>query len=115
VGILLQTIGAVPLGLAMATNPFLKRTVRIQNDRGHVVVTSGPYRIVRHPMYAGGLLMVAAWPLLLGSVWSFIPLALIAATLVVRTALEDRTLQQELAGYADYAQRTRYRLFPGIW
>jgi protein-S-isoprenylcysteine O-methyltransferase Ste14 len=114
-GLLLQILGMIPIGLAMAANPFLERTVRIQNDRGQVVVTSGPYRIVRHPMYVGALLVVAAWPLLLGSVWSFIPLAVIAPALIVRTALEDRTLHRELAGYADYAQRTRYRLLPGVW
>jgi len=114
-GLLLQTLGMIPIGLAMAANPFLERTVRIQNDRGQVVVTSGPYRIVRHPMYVGALLVVAAWPLLLGSVWSFIPLAGIAPALIVRTALEDRTLHRELAGYADYAQRTRYRLLPDVW
>jgi len=83
----------------MATNPFLERTVRIPNDRGQVVVTSGLYGMVRHPMYVGVLVMIAGWPLVLGSIWSCIPMALAAVTLVVRTALEDRTLRQELAGY----------------
>jgi protein-S-isoprenylcysteine O-methyltransferase Ste14 len=114
-GVLLHAIGSVPIGLAMATNPFLESTVRIQDERGHVAVTSGPYRVVRHPMYAGTLLMTAGWPLVFGSTWSYLPLALLAAAVVVRTALEDRTLQRELAGYAEYAKRTRYRLLPGIW
>jgi protein-S-isoprenylcysteine O-methyltransferase Ste14 len=103
------------MAMAMAANPFLESTVRIQKDRSHVVVTAGPYRIVRHPMYVGALVMFAAWPLLLGSAWSFVPLAAMVPALVVRTALEDRMLQRELAGFADYAQRTRYRLLPGVW
>jgi protein-S-isoprenylcysteine O-methyltransferase Ste14 len=114
-GVLLHAIGTVPIGLAVETNPFLETTVRIQDDRGHVAVTSGPYRIVRHPMYAGLLVMTAGWPLVFGSAWSYLPIAVLAAALVVRTALEDRTLQRELAGYAEYARRTRYRLLPGVW
>jgi protein-S-isoprenylcysteine O-methyltransferase Ste14 len=114
-GILLHAIGSVPKALAMATNPFLERTVRIQDDRGHAVVTSGPYRVVRHPMYAGTLRMATGWPLVLGSTWSYLPAAVLAAAVVVRTALEDRALQRELAGYAEYAKSTRYRLLLGIW
>ena len=114
-GVLLHAIGLVPIGLAVATNPFLETTVRIQDDRGHIAVTSGIYRIVRHPMYAGILIMTAGWPLVFGSTWSYLPIAVLWTAMVVRTALEDGALQRELAGYSQYAQRTRYRLLPGIW
>lgn len=100
---------------AMAANPFLSTVVRIQDDRGHYVITSGPYRYVRHPMYAMMFLMWPGTALLLGSGWALIPAAAIIAVFVIRTALEDRMLQAELPGYAEYAQRTRYRLVPGVW
>ncbi len=100
---------------ALIENRFFSGTVRIQTDRGHRVVTTGPYRIVRHPGYAGGLLGYVFIPILLDSVWAFIPTILLIGVLVLRTSLEDRTLQAELPGYAEYARRTRYRLLPGIW
>jgi protein-S-isoprenylcysteine O-methyltransferase Ste14 len=100
---------------AMAVNPFLSTIVRIQDDRGHYVVTSGPYRYVRHPMYAMILLMYPGIALELGSWLALIPAAVIGIVFVIRTALEDRTLQTELPGYAEYAQHTRYRLVPGVW
>ena len=114
-GVLLYIAGFIPIGLAASTNPFVERTLRIQNERGHVPVTTGPYRVVRHPMYAGILLMTASWPLLLGSIWCYVPWAALAVTLLVRTALEDRTLRLELPGYDEYSKRTRYRLIPEIW
>lgn len=114
-GAVLYLLGSWPITWAMATNPYLETTVRIQDDRGHTVVTSGPYRLVRHPMYAGLILEYMATPLVLGSVWAFVLAATLVGILVVRTALEDRTLQDELPGYKDYAARTRYRLLPGIW
>jgi protein-S-isoprenylcysteine O-methyltransferase Ste14 len=89
--------------------------VRIQAERGHRVVTGGPYQYVRHPGYVGGILHHLAAPLVLGSPWALIPGALGAAALMARTALEDRTLREELPGYADYAQRVCYRLVPGVW
>ena len=100
---------------AMANNPFLSTIVRIQDDRGHYVVSSGPYRYVRHPMYSAILIMWPGIALELGSWWALLPAVVIAIVFVIRTALEDRTLQAELPGYAEYAQRTRYRLVPGIW
>ena len=100
---------------AMATNPFLSTIVRIQDDRGHYVVTTGPYRYVRHPMYAMMFLMWPGTALLLGSWWALLPAAVIVIIFVIRTALEDRTLQAELPGYVDYTQQTRYRLVPGVW
>ena len=96
-------------------NRFFSGTVRIQTERGHHVVSSGPYRLVRHPGYAGGLLGYVLIPVLLDSLWAFLPAGLLATVMVIRTALEDRTLQAELSGYAEYAQKTRYRLVPGVW
>ena len=97
------------------TNAYLGRMVRIQQDRGHQVVTGGPYRYVRHPMYAGIILLFPCMALFLGSWWALVPAILIGVLMVIRTALEDHTLQAELPGYAAYAQRVRYRLLPGVW
>jgi len=99
----------------MASNPFLSRMVRIQDERGHVVVTTGPYNYVRHPMYVGTITAIFCIPLVLGSFWALIPAVLIDILFVVRTAMEDRTLMEELPGYKEYASRVRYRLFPIIW
>jgi protein-S-isoprenylcysteine O-methyltransferase Ste14 len=100
---------------AMAVNPFLSTVVRIQDDRGHYVVTSGPYRYVRHPMYSAIFIMWPGIALELGSWWALIPAAVIVIIFVIRTALEDRTLQAELPGYTGYAQHVPYRLIPGVW
>lgn len=89
--------------------------VRLQTDRGHQVVSSGPYRWMRHPGYAGAILTYLATPIFLDSLWAFIPTVLTTILFVIRTALEDRFLQGELEGYSDYAKRVRYRLLPGIW
>lgn len=100
---------------AMAANAFFAQTVRIQEERGHTVATGGPYRYVRHPGYVGSILAQIATPLILGSVWAFIPAGLMALLFVVRTALEDKTLLEELDGYKEYAAKVRYRLLPGVW
>jgi protein-S-isoprenylcysteine O-methyltransferase Ste14 len=100
---------------AIVTNAYLGRMVRIQEDRGHEVITGGPYRYVRHPMYVGIIVLFPCMALFLGSWWALTSASLIAMLMVVRTALEDRTLHAELPGYAEYAQRVRYRLFPGVW
>ncbi len=100
---------------AMRANPFYGRYVRIQTERGHTVVTTGPYRFVRHPAYAGLIVFMLASALALESLWALIPACMVALVLVIRTALEDRTLLADLPGYAEYAQRTRFRLLPGIW
>ena len=114
-GLVLILLGFVMFLWAMASNRFFSSFVRIQTDRGHTVETGGPYRYVRHPGYVGALLMYMASPLALASLWTFIPAASMFVLFVFRTALEDRTLQAELEGYVDYAQRVRYRLLPGIW
>jgi protein-S-isoprenylcysteine O-methyltransferase Ste14 len=100
---------------AMWTNAFFATTVRIQDERGHRVITDGPYRVVRHPGYAGWLLCALLTPLILDSLWAFLPAVLTVVVIVVRTAREDRTLHDELDGYRDYAGRVRNRLIPGVW
>jgi protein-S-isoprenylcysteine O-methyltransferase Ste14 len=100
---------------AMISNRFFSAYVRIQLDRGHTVVTAGPYRFLRHPAYLAGILSTLATPVLLGSLWALVPGLLGAALTILRTLLEDRTLQAELPGYQDYARRVRYRLVPGVW
>lgn len=100
---------------AMLSNPFFSAVVRIQTERGHVTVEAGPYRYVRHPGYSSGIFTWLAIPLLLGSYWALIPAAVACALTILRTKLEDQTLMEELQGYKEYAQRTRYRLLPGVW
>lgn len=100
---------------AMITNAFFSAVARIQTDRDHRVVSDGPYRIVRHPAYAGGLFSSLGIPLMLGSLWAIIPAGIALVFLVVRTKIEDKMLMEELPGYTDFAQQTRYRLVPGIW
>jgi protein-S-isoprenylcysteine O-methyltransferase Ste14 len=100
---------------AMLVNRFFSSYVRIQTDRGHTVVNAGPYRVVRHPGYAGAVLAWIAGPVFFSSHWVAIPSIIVIALTIIRTALEDRTLQQELPGYSQYAESVRYRLVPGIW
>ena len=102
-------------GWATAANAFFSQIVRIQEERGHAVVSNGPYRFVRHPGYVGTILFELSTPVMLGSWWALIPGGLAALLFVVRTSLEDRTLQEELNGYREYAQAVRYRLLPGVW
>jgi len=114
-GIAILPPGFALIGWAMAVNRHAETSVRIQSDRGHTVVDSGPYRFVRHPMYVGAMLMYVATPLILGSGWAMAVTLVIILLFVWRTALEDRTLRRELPGYEDFAARTRYRLLPGVW
>ena len=100
---------------ALVENPFFSGMVRIQTDRDQRVVSSGPYRWVRHPGYAGGLLSYLAVPFFLDALWVFLPVTFLTILLVIRTHLEDMALQDELEGYRDYAGQVRYRLLPGIW
>jgi len=116
---MLAFIGYLPgFGLAfwaMRENAFLSDVVRIQEDRGHTVCTTGPYKYVRHPMYVGIFLIMLCFPLSLGSFYTFIPAGIIIILFFFRTALEDKTLLEELPGYKEYAQQVRYRLIPGLW
>ncbi|MGA3026055.1 MAG: isoprenylcysteine carboxylmethyltransferase family protein [Bryobacteraceae bacterium] len=115
VAVLVTLAGGAVAALAMYVNRFFSTTVRIQSERGHVVVSGGPYRVVRHPGYVGMLLVYAAIPFALGSRWALALAALTVILVVVRTALEDGTLRADLPGYAEYAGKVRYRLLPGVW
>ncbi|MEE9465110.1 MAG: isoprenylcysteine carboxylmethyltransferase family protein [Candidatus Neomarinimicrobiota bacterium] len=115
VGFIFIAFGYAFAAWALVENRFFSSVVRIQTDRGHVVCDTGPYRFVRHPGYAGNILPLFGIVLSLGSVWTLIPAAVAIIIAVIRTVLEDRTLQEELPGYRDYTQRVRYRLIPGIY
>jgi len=114
-GFLLISLGYAFAAWALIENRFFSSVVRIQVDRGHVVCDSGPYRIVRHPGYAGNILALLGIVLALSSMWTLVPAAVALIIAVIRTVLEDQTLQAELPGYRDYARRVRYRLIPGIY
>jgi protein-S-isoprenylcysteine O-methyltransferase Ste14 len=119
-GVQIAALGLIQLGSllgiwAMLKNRFFSSQVRIQTDRGHTVVREGPYRFVRHPGYAGGLISWLAAPVFFSSYWVIIPMVLVIIASLIRTALEDRTLMEELPGYKEYAREVKYRLVPGIW
>jgi protein-S-isoprenylcysteine O-methyltransferase Ste14 len=114
-GLAMAALGLAVASWAMLENAYFSSTVRIQRERGHRVVRSGPYRFVRHPGYGGFIIFCGATPLLLGSLWAFVPAGMVIAAIVVRTWLEDRTLRGELEGYEEYSRRVRDRLIPGIW
>jgi protein-S-isoprenylcysteine O-methyltransferase Ste14 len=121
-GLAWHIAGAVVLALgvelsawAMIANAYFSTAVRIQSERGHAVCDGGPYRFVRHPGYVGFILHALSLPFLLGSLWALVPGIIASASLIVRTSLEDRTLQADLAGYPDYVQKVRFRLLPGVW
>lgn len=100
---------------SMWVNRFFSTTIRIQTDRGQEVVQNGPYRFIRHPGYVGGILLAISSSLILGSLWGLIPVGSVVFLLIIRTYLEDTTLQEELQGYSDYTVKVRYRLLPGVW
>lgn len=103
------------LGWVMRENTFLSQVVKIDKKRGHKVVTTGPYALVRHPMYTVVIVLLFAVPLALGSRFALILSVFLTLLLIIRTYFEDRTLHVELEGYLEYAKQTRYRLIPGIW
>ena len=115
-GYALLITGMVGLTWAQSVNKFFEPTVRIQTDRGHKVIDTGPYAIIRHPGYVSAYLLFVGFPLALGSLWAaLIPAILMVPGLVLKTLWEDLTLQEELPGYKEYAQRVRHRLVPGVW
>jgi len=114
-GFVLFITSTILLNWAMVVNPHFEPTVRIQKDRAHKVITSGPYKVVRHPGYLAGILFALSIPLIIGSVFTLIPSGIYSLLMIIRTSLEDKTLNKELEGYSEYAKRVRYRLFPEIW
>jgi protein-S-isoprenylcysteine O-methyltransferase Ste14 len=114
-GVAVMVLGHLLVHWAMASNTFFSAVIRIQKDRGHRVVTTGPYQYVRHPGYVGAVLFFLPTPLILGSLWALIPAGLFLCITFIRTAIEDRTLKNELEGYNDYTNQVRYRLLPGVW
>ena len=115
IGHVLLIAGLAGMTWAESVNKFFEPTVRIQADRGHTVIGTGPYALVRHPGYVAACLLCLGMPLSLGSFWALIPAVLSCLLLVVRTVLEDKTLRNELSGYEEYTQRVRHRLIPGVW
>ena len=113
IGVFLVVLSSFLLNWAMMVNPHFEPTVRIQEH--HTVVARGPYSIVRHPGYLSGILFASSIPLIMGSAFTFIPVAFYWVLMIIRTWLEDKTLQKDLEGYSEYANQTRFRLFPGIW
>jgi protein-S-isoprenylcysteine O-methyltransferase Ste14 len=114
-GYLLMLSGCWLTTWACRVNKFAEPTVRIQHDRGHTVVETGPYAIIRHPMYTAALGMFPGMALALGSYWALVPASLAVGLLVLRTQWEDQTLQAELEGYREYTQRVPYKLIPHVW
>jgi len=114
-GLAMVAAGGAITNWAIVHNRFFSGLVRIQHDRGHVVVSSGPYATVRHPGYSGAILHTPGTALALGSWWSLAIAVPLVVTICFRTALEDRTLRAELEGYEEYARRVRFRPLPGLW
>jgi protein-S-isoprenylcysteine O-methyltransferase Ste14 len=114
-GYVLVLVGIAITAWAQAVNKFFEPGVRVQADRGHTVIDTGPYAIVRHPGYVAGSLLFVGLALSLGSYWALIPAGVSCSLVILRTRWEDRTLRDELAGYEDYVRRVRYRLVPGVW
>lgn len=114
-GIVLHAGGDAIMVWAMAVNPYSEGIVRVQTERGHHVISTGPYALVRHPMYTGGIILAAGMPLVLGSWWTFVLVGLLTAGLIIRTFFEENVLRRDLPGYEDYTRRTRCRLLPGVW
>lgn len=115
IGILLLIISCILENWAMLVNDHYEKNIRIQNDRNHTVVTKGPYKYIRHPGYLSYILRMTAFPLILGSLLSIIPIVIGIIIYIIRTYIEDTVLKKELNGYNEYAKRTRYKLIPFIW
>lgn len=122
VPVVLQVVGGtiliasfIVISLTFRENAFLSPTVRVQHERGQMVISTGPYRYVRHPMYAGGLLLFLGTPLLLGSWYGLLLVVLLIFAGALRAVLEERVLSEELPGYSAYMKQVKYRLIPYIW
>ena len=114
-GYLIYTSGILIITWSMLVNPFFERTVRIQKDRNHKVITNGPYKFIRHPGYLGSILWILSIPFILGSLFGFIPATLSILILIIRTYMEDNTLKSQLTGYKEYCNKVRYRIFTGFF
>jgi len=114
-GVILMLLGQVVFAVAKRENAFFSSTVQIEAERGHRVCDTGFYHYIRHPGYLGMLMSLLAFPLVMNSYWAFIPAFMGAVLLILRTALEDRFLISHLDGYADYANKTRWRLIPAVF
>jgi protein-S-isoprenylcysteine O-methyltransferase Ste14 len=115
IGFIGMIIAVVTFSLVLRENAYLSRVVEIQEERGHKVITTGPYKIVRHPMYVAVIVLYISHCIALGSLFALIPCACIIITIIFRTIREDKMLHEQLDGYKEYAQKTRYKLIPGIW
>ena len=114
-GAVAMVVSFILMSLVFRENAYLSGTVRVQQERGQTVITTGPYHYVRHPLYAGGLFLFLGTPLLLGSWYGFLMILLFLTVLLVRAVLEERTLLQELPGYDAYMTHVKYRLIPYVW
>jgi protein-S-isoprenylcysteine O-methyltransferase Ste14 len=114
-GIILTIVGQLLFLIAQKQNKFFSSTVRIQTNREHTVCETGLYKIVRHPAYLGSFIQSLGFPLFFGSLWSIIPICLSIILLITRTNLEDKTLKNELKGYLEYSNKTRYKIIPYVW
>jgi protein-S-isoprenylcysteine O-methyltransferase Ste14 len=114
-GYVLFLLGFTGTAWAEGVNKFAEPSVRIQTERDHTVVSAGPYAIVRHPLYSFSFPVIIGTAPALGSLWALVPAVIACLTLILRTHWEDQTLQAELPGYKEFAQRVRFKLLPGIW
>ena len=114
-GAILTALGQLLFLIAQKQNRFFSSTVRIQTDRDHAVCDTGLYKIVRHPAYLGSIIQSLGFPLIFGSLWSILPICAMIILLIIRTSLEDQTLKDELKGYLEYSEKTRYKIFPNVW
>jgi len=114
-GIILTALGQLLFLIAQKQNRFFSSTVRIQTDRKHIVCETGLYKIIRHPAYMGSIVQTLGFPLLFGSIWSIIPISILIILLIIRTVLEDKTLSDELIGYREYSEKTRFKIIPYVW
>jgi len=115
VGVIIFVVGWVFVVWAMVENKFFEAAVRVQKEREHSVVSTGPYTIVRYPGYVGMILYYGCAPFIIGSLYGLIPALVLAVAFVFRTYFEDRMLYEELSGYEEYTRKVRYRLVPFIW